>query len=240
MKVVRILGAIFLAVALILFLVAGLVYNHTKKFMETSVTTTGTVTDFELRRSSSSSSSSSGVYYPLVEFKTDKGETVEFVSSCGSRPAAYDKGESVTVRYDPGSTKYPYRARIDTFASNWLGVIIPGALGAAFAVAAVIMLTASILSGRTERWLLDFGQPTMTEFQRVEVNTSVRMNGRSPYRIISQWENPATGEVHVFYSKNIWFNPEQYITGSEVRVLIDPNNPKTYLMDTSFLPERAE
>ena len=240
MRVMRIIGAIFLAVALVMFLVAGLVFSHVTEFMQTSVTTTGTVIDFELRRSTSTSSSSSSVYYPLVQFKTEKGEEVEFVSSCGSRPAAYDKGESVPVRYDPNSTKYPYRAGIDTFVSNWLGVIIPGILAVMLSIAGVIMVTASVMAGRTERWLRDFGEPIMTELQGVELNTSVRMNGQSPYRIVSQWDDPATGETHVFYSKNIWFDPEPYITGNEIRVLIDPNNPSRYLTDISFLPEQAE
>jgi hypothetical protein len=43
--------------------------------------------------------------------------------------------------------------------------------------------------------------------------------------------------MFTFKSKAIWFNPEKYIQNRDIRVRIDPNNPRKYVMDTSFLPE---
>ncbi len=93
---------------------------------------------------------------------------------------------------------------------------------------------------RKDKWLLHYGQIIMTEFQSVELNKSVKMRGRSPYRIISQWLDPMRNKVYVFKSKDIWFNPDEFMHSKEIQVWIDPNNPKKYLMDTSFLPDSVE
>jgi hypothetical protein len=41
----------------------------------------------------------------------------------------------------------------------------------------------------------------------------------------------------IFHSANIWFDPSNYIPGKTLGVLIDPNNPHRYLVETSFLPK---
>jgi len=71
------------------------------------------------------------------------------------------------------------------------------------------------------------------------LNGSVSMNGRSPYRITAQWQDPATSRVYVFVSHDLWFNPSKYVTGKNIRVYIAPGNPKRYYMDVSFLPKLA-
>ena len=62
--------------------------------------------------------------------------------------------------------------------------------------------------------------------------------GRHPYKIVSQWHDPGTDEVHVFESEPIWFDPRAYLP-EMVFVYVDPEDPKVYHMDTSFLPRRA-
>ncbi|MFL6647263.1 MAG: hypothetical protein ACJ8KO_04815, partial [Sulfurifustaceae bacterium] len=52
------------------------------------------------------------------------------------------------------------------------------------------------------------GTPVQTDFQNVEQNMRVKVNGRSPWRIVSQWKNPNTGELHLFESENLWFRPD--------------------------------
>ena len=31
-------------------------------------------------------------------------------------------------------------------------------------------------------------------------------NGRTPFVVVSEWENPKTSELHVFTSDNVWFD----------------------------------
>jgi len=75
----------------------------------------------------------------------------------------------------------------------------------------------------------------------VQRNTSYSVNGQHPWRIIVQWQNPATGKLHLFRSDNLWFDPSRFVAQQkQIRVLIDPQKPKRYSMDVSFLPELAD
>ena len=73
--------------------------------------------------------------------------------------------------------------------------------------------------------------------QGVDRNTSVEINGKNPWRITSQWLDPNSNTMRIFHSENLWFDPTRFVKRKQVTVLLDPNNPKRYHMDTSFLPE---
>jgi len=36
---------------------------------------------------------------------------------------------------------------------------------------------------------------------------------------------------------NIWFDSTNYIPGKTIEVLVDPNNPRRYDVETAFLPK---
>jgi hypothetical protein len=234
MKILKIIGFILILCGLIMLLVSGITFFNARNFARDSVVTTGTVVDLVLE--DSMSDDSGPFYHPVVSFITTDGETVEFKASYGSNPPRYSRGDEIKVRYDRYN---PYKARLDSFFDLWGIAIIFGAIGLAMIDAGITMLVVSALSARKEKWLRESGKAITTEFLAVEVNTSVRVNNRHPYQIVSQWLDSEANKVYVFKSKNIWFNPEEFIQSSEIRVLIDPNNPKKYFMDTSFLPESA-
>jgi hypothetical protein len=82
-------------------------------------------------------------YYPVVQFTADDGHRRDVQMSEGSDTPSYEKGNEVTVRYNP---EHPLDARIDSFGSNGLMWVLPsitGILGLAFlgAVLAVRWLT---------------------------------------------------------------------------------------------------
>ncbi len=60
------------------------------------------------------------------------------------------------------------------------------------------------------------------------------------WRITTQWQDPARGHLLLFESKRLWFDPEPFIHGDRLTVLIDPQNPKRHVFDLSFLPEVAK
>ena len=76
-------------------------------------------------------------YYPVIEYYLPDTSRVRVQLTEGSWPPAYEKGQPITVLYDPAQ---PSRARIASF-SGTLGLfvlpIITGILGAAFLAAAV-------------------------------------------------------------------------------------------------------
>jgi len=76
-------------------------------------------------------------YYPIVEFALPDGTQKTVQLSEGSWPPAYEKGEPVTILYDPDK---PIDARIQSGSSNilmWLLPGITGVVGVGFLIAAV-------------------------------------------------------------------------------------------------------
>lgn len=93
---------------------------------------------------------------------------------------------------------------------------------------------------RKELLLKENGYSVRAKVVSVELNQNIRMNRRSPYIIVCQWQDPLSSSIHVFKSKNIWFDPSRYIDHSRtINVFCDPNNLKSYVVDISFLPENG-
>lgn len=80
------------------------------------------------------------------------------------------------------------------------------------------------------------GQRIEAKVSGVEVRTNLRVNGRSPWRIVCQWQDPGTKDVQVFHSANIWFDPSEYVKET-VPVFVDRNNSRRYVVDLTFLPK---
>ena len=208
-------------------------YQNTQSFIEKATSTEGVVT--ELIRSRSSDSESY-YYKPVFTFTTLSGESIEIISSTGSNPPSYSEGEIVKVLYLQSE---PQSARIDGFASLWLLPLILGAMGGIFFLVGISILLFSTLQKRKEKYLLKHGQQIQTKFQSVEKNHSLEVNGKNPYCILTQWQNPETSELHIFKSGNIWFDPSDFIKEQNIKVFIERNNPKKYFVDISFLPKIA-
>ncbi|TGN38503.1 DUF3592 domain-containing protein [Marinobacter confluentis] len=231
MRVYDFLKLVFSIVGGALLLGAFAAYQSTSGFLVDALEVPGTVTDLVYDRSGDSSA-----YYPVVQFEDATGRPIEFRSSSGSNPASYNVGEKVPVLYTPGE---PESARINGFFSLWGLPLIVGILGGAFFLVGVLMILVPLIRRSRGARLRETGQLVVAKIQGVEQNTGLVMNGQSPFRIVTQWQNPATASVHVFRSDNIWFDPTDHIPGESVNVYIHPDNPKRYWVDTSFLPKMA-
>lgn len=231
MRVFNLLKYLFSLLGAALLVGAFLSYQSTVTFLDAALEVRGTVTDLVYSRSSDSSS-----YYPVVQFQDANGQLTEFQSSSGSNPASYSVGEKVSVFYTPGE---PESARINGFFSLWGVPLILAIIGGAFfLVGALMILVPLIRKGRGAK-LRETGQLVVARVQGVEQNTGLVMNGQSPFRIVTQWQDPATATIHLFRSDNLWFDPTDHIPGESINVYIRPDNPKRYWVDTSFLPKMA-
>jgi Protein of unknown function (DUF3592) len=109
-----------------LLLLLGLtpyLYVRQKKFLRKAVEVTGVVVDFR----AGSSGGGGTMHHPVVEFRTEDGEVVEFASPYGQNPPAYRVGQRVPVLYDPDR---PETAALRSFASLWLACLVTALLGA--------------------------------------------------------------------------------------------------------------
>lgn len=213
----------------ILMLLASAVLIYTKVgVLSSSVKTTGTVIDNRLY-----TGRKSRTYTPVVTFRTNDGQTITFEGSISSNPPSFDLQEQVTVYYSP---KDPQKAEIGTFFQLWFLPLIFGFMGTIFTSIGAGFGIATYLHRKKIEWLTTNGQRIKAHFQSVQIDRSQR--SRRPFRIYCQWQDTLSNKLYVFQSDAIWFDPSPYIT-EQIDVLIDPQNPKKYWVDTSSLPKLA-
>jgi len=80
-------------------------------------------------------------YYPVVDFKAEDGRRRSVQMSVGSNPPEFEKGDNVTVLYDP---EKPLDARIKSFGSSAVMWILPGITG----ILGIVFLGAVLLVRR--------------------------------------------------------------------------------------------
>ena len=227
---------IFFSVGVLLLLLSLWGYTNVRSFIKTANVTKGTVVDL-YESESSSSSDNSYTYAPVVHFIDNKGNLIEFTSSSSSNPPSYHINERVEVLYDPESPDY---ARINGFFSLWGGSFIPGLLGFIFFAVGGGMILFSGRKKRRKEYLLQNGTRIESNIKEVRLNEVYSENGKHPFRIVSEWQDPETSNLHVFVSDNIWFDPTNYIHSDKIDVLIDRTKMKKYWVDLSPIMQLAE
>jgi hypothetical protein len=129
---------IFALIAVILLAIAVISGGSTARRQAREASTPGQVVDVVMRRYQDTETQEiNEYYYPVVEFSLPNGRLRTVQLSEGSWPAAYAKGDAVTVLYDP---QQPNSARIQSASSTllaWIGPGITGVVGLAFLAAAI-------------------------------------------------------------------------------------------------------
>jgi hypothetical protein len=230
-RTIRLIQLIFTLVGAVLLTVALYLGLDTQRFIDTAISTDGTVIDLVPNHASDGTT-----YRTEVAYIDGHGSTRTFQSSVSSNPPSHKVGEQVTVLYGADQDNSP---RIQSFTHLWLGTTITGVLGAVFLSVGGGMALYRQRQRRLAARLRAQGHAIEASIQGVEPNEAVSVNGRHPFVVLCQWQNPATQEVHVFRSENLWFDPSDYLKRPKLRVFIEPENPKRYLVDLSFLPKMA-
>ncbi|MEM8603584.1 MAG: DUF3592 domain-containing protein, partial [Cyanobacteria bacterium P01_H01_bin.121] len=227
MKALAIIKYVFTFVGIGMLVATYFFYTNTQTFLDSAIAAEGTV--IELIRSRSNDSTT---YRPIVQFTSPSGEPIEFVSSVGSNPPRYKPGQTVAILYNPEN---PQNARLDGFFALWGSSLILGGIGTSFTATGIGLWVGERQQRRKREYLQQFGTPIQTTLQSVGFDWSTKVNGRHPFQITSQWQDPKTSEIYIFRSQPIWFDPSDYIKDQSIKVLIAPDNPKKYYVDLSFL-----
>lgn len=112
--------------------------------------------------------------------------------------------------------------------------VLIGAIFAAIGLGFVIWL---IRKNKAIKKVIEGGYTVNAVISDIVINNSIEINGGNPYVISCQYQDPRTGILHIFRSKNIMFFPRGLV-GSTVRVFVDPQNFKNYYVDIdSMLPQ---
>lgn len=188
-----------------------------------------------VRHVTSASDDGGSTYCPVVRFGDAEGRQTEFTGRLCSQPRADAVGDKVAVLY---RADRPDDARIDAFMERWFAALVVGGIGGVFLLVGACIVVPMLRRRRTAAHLLTAGRPIQADVVEVVRDGSLKVNGRSPWRIHAQWQDPATRKLHLFESDMLWFDPTEF-TGDRVTVLIEPGNPERYWIDTGFLPEVA-
>ncbi len=81
------------------------------------------------------------------------------------------------------------------------------------------------------RRVLDGGEYVMARIVGVQRRGQVQVNGVHPYVAECHWHNKDTGEVHVYFSRYLYYDPTDLFTADEVPVYVDRMNDKVYYVD---------
>lgn len=227
LKMTRVIAPLFLAIGLGAWSLSAYLYTDARELVTQGEHARGTVTSF---------TRSGSVYFPTVAFKTAVGTEFEFTGKTGTSSSRFVKGQQIDVVYRPED---PQDAKINTFLDLWAPALFVTIFGTIFSVIGFVSVVVLWKTRHTAADLRIHGTQVLADFERVAVNPAVSVNGASPYRIFVQWQDPASSEVHVFHSDDIWYDPEKFINRKQLTVYVDPRNLKRYSVDISFLPPAA-
>ena len=232
-KVIVWIGAIFTPIGLVFAGIGAWAYLEDRSLAESGLRAQGTVIEMVGSRDSDNGYT----YRPLVEFFDANGERHTFTSRVGTNPPDHSTGETVEVIYAPGS---PQNAMLDSFSDRFLLPLIFGGLGTVFAAIGGGLLFGWIRHRAIVARLRASGLPIQAKFLECYRDTSVRVNGRSPFRVVCQAIHPGTGKLQSFKSDPIWIDLTDRLAGRQLRVFVDPARPKHHSVDLSTIVDESD
>jgi len=127
----------FSGIAILMLLIAGISSANAIMQISHEKSAPGQVTNVVMRREYVNERDRivQEYYYPVVQFIAQDGHSRTVQMSAGSDSPDYEKGDEVTIRYNPD---HPLEARIDSFwgsAAMWILPVITGILGLGFLAA---------------------------------------------------------------------------------------------------------
>lgn len=228
-RTLKISAAICGFLAIVLWAIFLILLTKQIVFLQSASRSTGKVVEIVSLQSSDSGT----IYAPVVEYQTPDGQTRQFQSKTSSSLQRFSVGEAVPIVM---STDGSQEVIIYRFLDLWLAQLILFIVSVIFSTLTLFYILPGRIRKRRKRWLDQHGMKIEAEVQQPIGRGALQVNNQAPYIIIAQWKNPETSQVHVFKSSYIWYDPSQYIQKT-IPVLIDPKNPKRYIIDVSQLPD---
>lgn len=118
----------------------------------------------------------------------------------------------------------------NTDGSGWMFTLIFSGIGSVFFILGIVFLLLNVRGRKTARRLMEAGNYIYAEVSHVEMNHSVLVNGQHPYKVICRYTDEY-GTVHLFRSKDLFFDPEGILKDTMVKIYVEPGNMKHYYVD---------
>lgn len=213
------IGTIFVIIGAILCIN---IFNYDNK-----IDTIGTITNISSYRNNNGNRD----YQVYVSYNVNGKE---YESRLNSYSSSFYEGKEVEIYYDKDNPN-----EIGVKSLDLIFLIFPG-IGLIFVIIGVTGILVKIKRKKLEKRLKENGEIIYADYVETIINTSYAINGRHPYNIICEWDNPIDNKKYIFKSKNIWINPENRIEEENIRqfrIYLDEKNKKKYVIDIDNLTE---
>lgn len=225
-RIENLVWIIFFSIGLIFFLIGVIICANIFNY-ENKIETTGAITEISYHNHSRGNSS----YDVYVSYNVDN---TQYESKLNSYSSSFYEGKEIDIYYDKENP-----SKIGIKSLDLLFLMFPG-FGLIFVIIGGIGIIIKIKKKKDEKKLKTTGKTIYANYVETVANTSYRVNGKHPYNIICEWNNPLDNKKYIFKSKNLWINPESIILEKNIKqfpIYIDESNKKKYIVDTDSLTE---
>ncbi len=119
-----------------------------------------------------------------------------------------------------------------------LFLMVFGGIGGIFLILGILFLLLMLHRRGICRELFNEGHYVMATVTSVMPNYNVRVNGRTPYLAECSYTDPDTGVLHLFQSRNLYFDPTSILMDAQVPVYVRKGDYRHYYVDVdAVLPE---
>ena len=213
---------IFGAIGILLIVAAGGVASSSLSLLQRGVVVSGLVTDVKESRYTDKKGNSKRRFSSTVSFTPASGAPKTF-----SQDGDYGRGSRVDVVYDPSDIG---SARIKSFSSLWGGATALGVAGLIFSLVGFGGGSFAIKRERAIAHLLVHGQSIRARIVGVKSHrSSGKGRRRRSYQVVARAVEPIPGIPDELLSETLREEPSDAIIGTDVEVLIDPQNPRSYV-----------
>lgn len=216
----KVIFSIFFTIGIVIFTIGVVVCINVFDYSD-KIETFGTISQINTHHSNGNT-----IHEVYVKYEVDG---TQYESKLNGYSSNFYEGKNIKMYYDKNNPEI-----ISTKSLNLLFLMFPG-FGLIFGSIGGIGLFVIIKKKRLEQKLRLTGRKVFATYIRTSLNTSYSVNGRHPYNVICEWENPKDNKKYIFKSKNIWVNPESYSEDeilTHVPVYIDDiDNIKNYVVD---------
>lgn len=227
-RVENLVWYIFAGLGLLFILIGIFICINTFNY-ENTINTTGTITNITTHKDIDGDTE----HEVYISYNIDGKE---YESKLNGYSSSFYEGKQIEIYYDKDNPN-----KIGVKSIDLVFLIFP-ILGLISFIIGMSGLMVKIKRKKFEKRLKENGKIIYGDYVETILNTSYRVNGKHPYNIICEWNNPIDNQKYIFKSKNIWINPEHIIEEKNIKqfpIYIDEQNIKKYIIDTDKLTENV-